>query len=193
MTQNILVWVGSSRGTPEDRESEIFLRSGVFVGTRIEEYTFCTETTNVIWRNTFLFNLSTSKKRVTLILWQQTRVLQNLTRSYGMVLCPNDLVQLIPVIDDWRVTLSHHPTTKHLVSVSSLSLCLSLTLTFSFTLSLLLNVCVCVHRYVCNMYSLYMCVYVYIHYTHTHSPTHSLTHSLVSFPLCLLLDVCVCA
>ena len=166
MTQNILVWVGSSRGTPEDRESEIFLRSGVFVGTRIEEYTFCTETTNVIWRNTFLFNLSTSKKRVTLILWQQTRVLQNLTRSYGMVLCPNDLVQLIPVIDD-RIVI--------------------------YPLSSSQCVCVCVHRYVCNMYSLYMCVYVYIHYTHTHSPTHPLTHSLVSFPLCLLLDVCVCA
>jgi hypothetical protein len=51
---------GSSRGTSEGRESEFFSSSGVFVGTRIEEYS--TETTIVLWRNTFLFYFSPLKK-----------------------------------------------------------------------------------------------------------------------------------
>ena len=40
-----------------------FSSSGVSVGTRIEEYMFCTKTTIVLWRNTFLSYLSTLKKK----------------------------------------------------------------------------------------------------------------------------------
>jgi hypothetical protein len=56
MTQILLVWVGHQGARPKLENLNFFSSSGVVVGTRIEEYS--TETTIVLWRNTFLFYLS---------------------------------------------------------------------------------------------------------------------------------------
>jgi uncharacterized membrane protein len=72
-----------------------------------------------------------------------------------------------------------------------------------YPFSPLLDVCVCVDIYVCNMYSLYMCVC--IHTLHTHSLTHSLTHYspslsircvyayIYTYAICVwIYNLCVC-
>ena len=97
-----MVWVGHQGARPKLENLKFLCSSGVFVGTRIEEYTFCTATTILLWWNTFLFYLSPYKKKDNPnLVTTNHRVLPNLTRSYGMVLCPNYLVQLVPVINDW--------------------------------------------------------------------------------------------
>ena len=99
MTQNLLVWVGHQGARQKLEILKFFSSSGVFVGTRIKEYWFCTTTTILLWWNTFLFYLSPYKKEDNPnLVTTNHRVLPNLTRSYGMVLCPNYLVQLVPVI-----------------------------------------------------------------------------------------------
>ncbi len=97
-----MVWVGHQGARPKLENLKFLCSSSVFVGTRIEEYTFCTATTILLWWNTFLFYLSPYKKKDNPnLVTTNHRVLPNLTRSNGMVLCPNYLVQLVPVINDW--------------------------------------------------------------------------------------------
>ncbi len=60
---NLLVWVGHQGERPKLENLNFFSISDVFVGTRIKEYTFYTETTIVLWRNTFSFYFSPQKKK----------------------------------------------------------------------------------------------------------------------------------
>ena len=76
----------------------------------------------------------------------------------------------------------------------SLSLCNQCrVLSSSFPISLFLSQSLCMYICAINLYSVYMCCYVYIHYTHTHcSPSLSISISMCVCVYIYTFAICVC-
>jgi len=86
---NLLVSVGHQGARPKLENLNFFSSSGVFVGLN---------STRFVLKPRSCSGLSTQKRDNRNLVTTNHRVLHNRTRSYGMVLCPNYLVQLVPVI-----------------------------------------------------------------------------------------------